>query len=345
MTAHGPVETPVFMPVGTQATVKGLLPDEVRSTGASVVLSNTYHLWLRPSAELIERAGGLHQFMGWDRAILTDSGGFQVFSLAHLVEIDDGGVAFVSHVDGQPRTLTPELAMEVQAQLGSDIAMQLDVCSAYPASPATLHEAADRTHRWAHRCLAARHSPGQLVFGIVQGGTDPGLRAECAATLGSLPFDGFGIGGMSVGEPRTETWPAVEAACRELPAERPRYLMGVGAPGDLIEAIARGVDMFDCVLPTRLGRHGAVLTPAGQVDLRKVVHARRNEPIDSTCDCPTCTQFTVDYLHHLIRAEEDLGRTLMSIHNIRYLTRLAQDARLAILEGRFAEFRTARGST
>jgi queuine tRNA-ribosyltransferase len=336
-TAHGPLETPVFMPVGTQGTVKGLTPADLASVDATCILANTYHLWLRPGPELVHAAGGLHRFMGWGGPILTDSGGFQVFSLAHLVEMDDGGAAFVSHVDGQPRTLTPELAMQVQALLGSDIAMQLDVCSPYPLRREALRDALERTNRWAERCLAAPRATGQLVFGIVQGGMDPDLRTESAERLAKLPFDGYGIGGLSVGEPRSETWPALEAACASLPVNHPRYLMGVGAPRDLIEAIARGVDMFDCVLPTRLGRHGAALTPSGQVDLRKVAFARRDEPLDPECDCLACTRFSLAYLHHLVRAEEDLGRSLISLHNIRFLTRLVEGARAAILEGRFAE--------
>jgi len=325
------------MPVGTQATVKALTPRDLLSVSARCILANTYHLWLRPGAELIQQAGGLHEFMGWNGPILTDSGGFQVFSLAHLVEVDDGGAAFVSHVDGQPRTLTPELAMDVQARLGSDIAMQLDVCSPYPSGYRELRDAVDRTSRWAERCLAAERAPGQLVFGIVQGGTDPDLRTSSAAALGDLPFDGYGIGGLSVGEPRTETWPALDAACSALPIGRPRYLMGVGAPSDLVDAIARGVDMFDCVLPTRLGRHGAALTVGGQIDLRKAAFARSDEPLDAACDCLACTRFPLGYLHHLVRGDEDLGRSLISLHNVRFLTRLVEDARGAILEGRFSE--------
>ncbi len=333
-TAHGTIETPAFMPVGTQASVKGLTPGDLYSVGASCILSNTYHLWLRPGSELIANAGGLHAFMGWEQSILTDSGGFQIFSLAHLVEIDDGGAAFVSHLDGEPRTLSPETAMDVQAMLASDIAMQLDVCAPYPCPPTQLREAADRTNRWAERSLATKRAPGQLVFGIVQGGVDPDLRAECARVQSDLPFDGYGIGGLSVGEPRELTWPALEAVCDSLPETRPRYLMGVGAPSDIVEAISRGVDLFDCVLPTRLGRHGAALTADGQMDLRRAEHAKRDVPLDPSCDCIACTNFEIGYLHHLVRAGEDLGRSLVSLHNIRFLTRLASAARLAILDGR-----------
>jgi len=337
-TAHGEIDTPVFMPVGTQASVKGLMPSDLESARASCILANTYHLWLRPGAELIRRAGGLHAFMGWHHPILTDSGGFQIMSLAHLVEIDEEGAAFCSHLDGSARLLRPEDAMAVQALLGSDIAMVLDVCTRYPSPRALLERAVARTLRWAERCIGIPRSDGQAIFGIVQGGTEPDLRVACAEALAAMPFDGYGIGGLSVGEPRDQTWPAVAAACSALPVDRPRYLMGVGAPVDLMEAIARGVDMFDCVLPTRLGRHGSALVPGGRLDLRKITLARRDGPLDPACDCLACTKFSVGYLHYLTRADADLARVLLSVHNVRFLTRLASAARTAILDGSFAEF-------
>jgi len=338
-TTHFAVETPVFMPVGTQGTVKGLLPDELMAMGAQVVLGNTYHLWLRPGHELIARAGGLHTFMGWPRAILTDSGGFQILSLAHLGEVDEEGAILRSHLDDSVRTLTPEDAMEIQAALGSDIAMVLDVCPPYPCPPEQLRDATERTTRWAHRSLVARHAPDQATFGIVQGGTDVDLRRESAAALAAMGFDGYGIGGLSVGEPRSETWPALDAAISALPPGSVRYLMGVGEPDDVLTAIEHGVDMFDCVLPTRLGRNGTAMTPTGRLDLRRTALADRPGPLDAACDCPGCTRFSLGYLHHLVRSGEELGLRLVSLHNVRFLIRLVQEARRAILDGTFATYR------
>ncbi|MEA2641305.1 MAG: queuine tRNA-ribosyltransferase [Chloroflexota bacterium] len=337
-TAHGPIETPAFMPVGTQGTVKGLTPADVRSLGAQCILGNTYHLWLRPGEDVIERAGGLHHFIGWDRAILTDSGGFQILSLAHLAEIDEGGARFQSHLDDSQRTLTPERAMAIQAALGSDIAMVLDVCPPHDATLETVRLANERTTRWAYRSLAAPHAAGQLVFAIVQGGVNPALRQQSASELAEGAFDGFGIGGLSVGEARADTWTALEAAVAPLPASRPRYLMGVGAPDDVLGAIARGVDMFDCVLPTRLGRNGAIFTPRGRLSLRSASLASMSGPLDPACDCAACTRFAAGYIHHLVRAGEELGFRLASIHNLRYLARLVGQAREAIIAGRFVEF-------
>jgi queuine tRNA-ribosyltransferase len=340
-TPHGTVDTPAFFPVATQATVKGVLPDELRAVGVQGLLANAYHLWQQPGDEVVARAGGLHRFMGWDRAIITDSGGFQVFSLAELREIDEVGVAFVSHRDGRPLDLTPERAVEIQSNLGSDVAMVLDICAPYPCSPADLKAAAERTVRWAQRSVLAPRASGVALFPIVQGGTDPGLREWCARELASLAVDGFGIGGFSVGEPRSQTWPALEAAIGPLPPERPRYLMGVGAPDDLVEGIARGVDVFDCVLPTRLGRHGTVLTPHGRLNLRAHALSGRAEAIDPTCDCLACTTFNVRLLHYLVRAGDPLGMRLASLHNIRALERLVAEARSAVIQGTFAEFRRA----
>lgn len=336
-TEHGPIETPGFMPVGTQATVKGLTPRELLEIGAQCVLANTYHLWLRPGTELIERLGGLHRFMGWNGPILTDSGGFQVLSLAALRQIDEQGVTFASHLDGAARLLTPELAMEVQAALGSDIAMALDVCPPYPCGDRDLREATERTFRWAERCLKPAPRGRQLRFGIVQGGVEEVLRRRAARTIGALPFDGWAIGGLLVGEPRERTWQALDAVLDGLPPDGPRYLMGAGAPADILSAISRGVDLFDSVLPTRLGRTGAVFTPGGRLNLRSAELARRDAPLDPTCDCPACRGYSVAYLHHLVRAREDLGLRLASLHNVRFLVRLAGEARRAILEGRFGE--------
>src|SRR6059058_4263068 len=264
-TAHGVIDTPAFMPVGTQATVKAVSPDELRGLGAQVLLGNTYHLGLRPGAERIARLGGLHRFMGWDGAILTDSGGFQVFSLDHLVKVSDDGAIFRSHLDGSEQRFTPESVMAIQRDLGSDIAMVFDQPVSWPASDEMARAAMERTHRWAARCLAAEAAPGQLRFGIVQGGFDDGLRRESAAVLAQQPFDGFGIGGLSLGEPKSVTYRLLFLQTAVLPRDRPRYLMGVGTPGDLVEAIARGVDMFDCVLPTRIARNGSILTRGGRI--------------------------------------------------------------------------------
>lgn len=326
------------MPVGTNAAVRALTPAELGTLGAQCVLGNTYHLWLRPGADLVERAGGLHAFMGWNGPILTDSGGFQVLSLRRFCVVDEVGATFRSHYDGTDRLLTPETSMEVQAALGSDIAMALDVCPPHRCSAAEVREATDRTLRWAKRSLDGDHAPGQAVFGIAQGGTDLPLRAEAASALGELPFDGYGIGGLSVGERRDETWPALTASIENLPDERPRYLMGVGAPDDLIEGISRGVDLFDCVLPTRLGRTGTVFTSNGELDLRQARFQRVEEPIDPTCDCTACERFSLGYLHHLFRAGEELGMRLASLHNVRFLLHLVEDARQAICDGGFESF-------
>ncbi len=338
-TPHGNVATPAFFPVATQATVKGVLPAELRAAGVDGLLSNAYHLWLRPGHDLIAQAGGLHAFMGWDGAIITDSGGYQVFSLAQLREITERGVTFTSHIDGGRHELTPELAIAVQSALGSDVAMVLDICAPYPCSREDLQVAAEQTVRWAERSLLAPRNAATDVFPIVQGGMDVDLRRWCAERLAALPVPGFGIGGLSVGEPRAETWPALEACLEVLPKERVRYLMGVGAPIDLLDGIARGVDIFDCVLPTRLGRHGTVLTSGGRMNLRNGALAQRFEPIESGCDCLACTTHSVALLHHHIRSGDPLGGRLASIHNVRHLVRLVECARQAILEGRFARFR------
>jgi queuine tRNA-ribosyltransferase len=346
-TPHGAIPTPVFMPVGTHATVKAVAPDDLEAIGASIVLSNTYHLLLRPGPELVARFGGLHGFMRWPRPILTDSGGFQVFSLGNLREVSDAGVRFRSHLDGAEVTLTPERVMEVEALLGADIILPLDECPPYPCPPEETRTATERTHRWAERALAAKVRADQALFGIPQGGMDAALRAASARFIGSLPFDGFSIGGLSVGEPKETMWRMLEAAVPELPYGKPRHLLGVGAPDDLLEAIARGVDMFDCVLPTRTARTGGLYTPAGRINVRAARWREERGPVDATCDCYTCQTFSAGYLNHLIRAEEDESRgellyyRLASIHNLRFLIRLMEGARAAILDGTFPAFRAA----
>jgi queuine tRNA-ribosyltransferase len=336
-TAHGHIETPAFMPVGTQGTVKALSPEEVRDLGAQVVLANTYHLALRPGADRIARLGGLHRFMGWSRPILTDSGGFQVFSLDHLVKVSDEGAVFRSHLDGSEQRFTPESVMAIQRDLGSDIAMVFDQPVSWPADAATARTAMERTHRWAERCLATQSATGQLRFGIAQGGFNDDLRRESAKVVGGLGFDGFAVGGLSLGEPKSLTYRLLSLQTAILPQERPRYLMGVGTPADLIEAIARGIDMFDCVLPTRIARNGSILTRGGRINLRNRRFLEDGGPPDESCDCDTCERFSRAYLRHLFMAGEILGHRLASIHNLRMLIRLAVELRLAIGSGTFGE--------
>ena len=344
-TPHGLVSTPVFMPVGTHATVKAVGPDDLERLGASIVLSNTYHLLLRPGPELVDHFGGLHGFMRWPRPILTDSGGFQVFSLGNLRDVTDTGVRFRSHLDGAEVVLTPERVMEIEALLGADIILPLDECPPYLCSPEEARTATERTHRWAERALASKVRPDQALFGIPQGGMDALLRADSARFIGSLPFDGFSIGGLSVGEPKPLMWRMLDAVVPELPDGKPRHLLGVGSPDDLLEGVARGVDMFDCVLPTRTARTGGLYTPAGRVNIRAARWRDVTGPLDPSCDCYTCRTFSAGYLHHLIRAEDDESRgellyyRLASIHNLRFLVRLMEGARAAILDGTFAEYR------
>jgi queuine tRNA-ribosyltransferase len=340
-TSHGVIDTPAFMPVGTQATVKALTPDEVRELGAQVLLGNTYHLALRPGADRIALLGGLHRFMGWEGAILTDSGGFQVFSLDHLVKVSDDGATFRSHLDGSEQRFTPESAMAIQRQLGADIAMAFDQPVSWPATNATARVAMERTHQWAERCLTAEAAPGQLRFGIVQGGFDDELRRESAAVLGRLPFDGFGVGGLSLGEPKTVTYRLLSLQTAILPRDRPRYLMGVGTPADLVEAIARGIDMFDCVLPTRIARNGSILTRGGRINLRNRQFIDDNGPPDNGCDCYTCQRFSRAYLRHLFMAGEILGHRLASIHNLRLLVRLVAQIREQIGTGGLGQAMTS----
>lgn len=336
-TPHGQIPTPVFAPVGTQATVKAVTPAQLKEIGVTLVLANTYHLYLRPGADLVAEMGGLHQFMQWDGPILTDSGGFQVFSLASMRKIDEDGVTFKSHIDGSIHRFTPEKAIEIQEKLGADIIMAFDEC-APPYDRSYNERAVRRTHLWAERCLAAQNRPDQALFGIVQGGIFPDLREQSARFITSLGFPGHAIGGLSVGETKEEMHRTLELVNQILPEDKPRYLMGVGSPEDLINGIRRGVDIFDCVLPTRLARHQAAMTRRGRINLMNAVHARDPRPIDENCPCYTCTHFSRAYLRHLIVAREMLAATLISIHNIATLVYLVQDARQAILEGTFEQF-------
>lgn len=339
-TPHGDVPTPVFCPVGTQATVKAISPRELHELQAHLILGNTYHLYLRPGADLIAELGGLHRFMGWDGPILTDSGGFQVFSLEGLRRIGDDGVVFRSHIDGSLHTFTPELVIDIQEKLGSDIAMVFDEC-AEPHDYAYAQAAMERTHRWAERCLAAHRRPDQSLFGIVQGGIHEDLRRASAEAIGSMSFAGHAIGGLSVGETKAEMLHILDLVTPLLPAERPRYLMGVGSPEDLVEGVARGIDIFDCVLPTRLARNGAVFTPEGRLNLRNAAYKSDPRPIQDDCACYTCQHFSRAYLRHLMLAEEILGARLNTIHNLHFLLALMRDLRASTLAGTFADFRAA----
>jgi queuine tRNA-ribosyltransferase len=340
-TPHGPVETPIFMPVGTQATVKGLTPEMVRDVGAQIILGNTYHLALRPGDELIRDLGGLHRFMHWNGPILTDSGGFQVFSLATQVKITDHGAAFRSHIDGSPLELTPERAVEIQQNLGSDIAMVLDECPPADAEPARMRAAVERTIRWAERCKRHHTRADQGQFAIVQGGLNLELRSECARELVAMDFPGYALGGFSVGEAPEAMHAALPACAGFLPAAKPRYLMGVGRPEDLLAGVAAGIDMFDCVMPTRNGRNALAFTADGPIRLRNARHRRDSAPIESGCPCYCCANFSRAYLHHLFAVDEMLGPTLLSLHNIAFYLRLMADSRRAILQGTFASFRGA----
>jgi len=339
-TPRGMIRTPAFMPVGTQATVKGVLPEAVRATGADILLGNTYHLMLRPGAERIAALGGLHHFMRWPHPILTDSGGFQVMSLAALRKITEQGVVFKSHIDGAMVQLPPERSIEVQMLLGSDIVMQLDECVKLPAPVAEMERAMRLSLRWAERCKRTFEAspPGHALFGIVQGGDDIPLRQQSAAGLVDLGFDGYAIGGLAVGEPQQVMLEMIEAVVPVLPQDRPRYLMGVGTPDDLLESIARGVDMFDCVMPTRNGRHGVAFTRHGTVAIRNARHADDPRPLDAESSCPEARNYSRAYLHHLIKANEMVGATLLSTINIAYYQELMDGARQAIAAGRFADF-------
>lgn len=337
-TPHGTLRTPVFAPVGTQATVKTLTPRDLRELGATLVLSNTYHLYLRPGTERIRDFGGLHAWMGWERPMLTDSGGFQVFSLAQMRKVDPDGVTFRSHIDGSLHRFTPENVMQSEENLGADIIMCLDECPE-PLDRQYNEAALVRTHAWAARCKAAHTRPDQALFGIVQGGVFPDLRIESARTLAELDFPGYAVGGLSVGETKQEMYATLDICVPHLPADRPRYLMGVGAPEDIVEGVARGIDIFDCVLPTRTARNGGLLTPQGRLNLQNAQYAADPLPVEVDCDCYTCQNFSRAYLRHLFKAEEILALHLATVHNIRFMMRLLEQIRAAIAAGTFADFR------
>ncbi|MEN0110971.1 MAG: tRNA guanosine(34) transglycosylase Tgt [Planctomycetota bacterium] len=342
LTPHGAVETPTFMPVGTVGAVKCVTIEQVEATAAQMVLGNTYHLALRPGDEAVEALGGLHTLSGWRGPMLTDSGGFQVFSLAERREIDERGVRFRSHVNGDPVDLTPERSVEIQQRLGADVAMQLDEVIEIPAPREEVRRAMLRSVRWAERCQAAATRADQSLFGIVQGGLDAELRHESAEALVALDFAGYAIGGLSVGEPPPDMYRTIAATTPHLPADRPRYLMGVGTPDDLLEAIERGVDMFDCVMPTRNGRNGLAYTAEGPLRLKNAVHRLDTRPLEEDCPCIACRRHSRGYLRHLIMAGELLGQTLLSIHNLTFYQRLMADARAAIERGEFAAFKRDR---
>ncbi len=339
-TPHGAAPTPLFAPVGTQATVKTLSPRDLRELGVGLVLANTYHLFLRPGADLVAQLGGLHRFMAWDGPILTDSGGYQVFSLAHMRKVDADGVTFRSHIDGSLQRFTPESVIATEEKLGADIIMVLDEC------PDPLHrgyneEALARTHAWAARCQAAHRRPDQALFGIVQGGVFPDLRRESARYLTALNFPGYAVGGLAVGETKEQMSATLAFTCPLLPADKPRYLMGVGAPEDILEGVTHGIDMFDCVLPTRLARNGGLLTRFGRLNIRNAQYTASTEPIEPGCTCYTCRHFTLAYLRHLFKAGETLGLHLATLHNIHFMLRLMEQIRAAIAAGSFLAFKEA----
>lgn len=340
-TPHGVIETPIFMPVGTQATVKSMTPEELKEINAQIILSNTYHLYLRPGHELVKKAGGLHNFMKWDRPILTDSGGFQVFSLGPLRKITEEGVEFRSHIDGSKHMLTPEKVMEIENALGADIIMAFDECAPYPADREYVKNSLERTTRWLKRCKEAhKNTENQALFGIVQGGMYKDLREQSAKEVTSIDLPGYAIGGLSVGEPKEMMYEILEHTTPLLPEDKPRYLMGVGSPDDLIEGVIRGVDMFDCVLPTRIARNGTAMTSQGKVVARNATYAEDFTPLDPECDCYTCRNYTKAYIRHLIKANEILGARLLTIHNLHFLLKFMDDIRQAIREDRLMEFRS-----
>ncbi len=343
ITPHGTVATPAFMPVATQATVKTLTPDEVKAVGAEIVLGNAYHLYLRPGVPMVERFGGMHGFMAWDRPILTDSGGFQAFSMGSLKTVDEEGITFRSHIDGSEHRFTPRLATRNQEGLGADVIMCLDQCIEFGAPRDRIFQAMERTHRWARECYevhaASNTARSQALFGIVQGGTFDDLRAESAEVITSIPFDGYAIGGLAVGESKDQMYQTTRQVTALLPKDKPRYLMGVGSPEDLVEAVHGGVDMCDCVLPTRVARNGALFTRHGRVNISNRRFSEWDAPLEEDCDCYACRNFTASYLWHLFKAKEVLGLRLASIHNLRFILRLMQEARDAILEDRFDRFR------
>ncbi len=338
-TPHGTIQTPAFMPVGTQAAVKTLTPEEVREVGADIVLANTYHLYLRPGHELIRRLGGLHRFMHWEGPILTDSGGFQVFSQRALRKIHEEGVSFQSHIDGSRHQISPEVAIDVQEALGADIIMAFDECTPYPVTRDCARQSMELTVRWAARCRRRKTRSDQALFGIIQGGMYPQLRAECTGRLVEIGFDGYAIGGLSVGETKPMLYDMVEASEPHMPEDKPRYLMGVGKPEDLVEAVLRGVDLFDCVMPTRNARNGFLFTTHGRVVIKNAMHADGDGPIDETCGCYTCRHYSRAYLRHLFMAGEILAMRLNTIHNLFFYLNLMQEIRAAIRDNRLARYR------
>ena len=342
-TPHGSADTPFFMPVATQATVKGLTPEEVAEIGGQVVLSNAYHLYLRPGVPTVNSLGGLHGFMRWPGPTLTDSGGFQAFSMGSLRKVSDEGIRFRSHLDGSEHRFTPELATMNQVGLGADIIMCFDQCIAYGATEKQVRQAMERTHRWAAECHRVHRDsgacPGQALFGIVQGGTFSLLRDESTEAIRSIPFDGYAVGGLAVGEDKEQLYGFTAQVAAGLPQDKPRYLMGVGSPEDLVEGVWRGIDMFDCALPTRVARNGAMFTPDGRIDVYKRRYSEQQGPVDDECDCYGCTNYSAAYVHHLFRAREILGLRLASMHNLRFVLRLMERIRAAIADDRFASFR------
>lgn len=339
-TPHGVIETPIFMPVGTQATVKAMTPEELKEIGAQIILSNTYHLYMRPGHDLIERAGGLHKFMNWDKPILTDSGGFQVFSLGPLRKIKEEGVEFRSHLDGSKHFLSPEKATEIQNALGSDIIMAFDECAPYPADRQYVKNSLEMTTRWLERCKAAHKYPEkQALFGIVQGGMYKELREQSAKEITAIDLPGYAIGGLSVGEPKDMMYEVLDYTVPLLPENKPRYLMGVGSPDDLLEGVLRGIDMFDCVLPTRIARNGTAMTSQGKVVVRNASYAEDFTSLDPECDCYTCKNYTKAYLRHLIKCNEILGARLLTIHNLHFLLKMMENVREAIKEDRLLDYK------
>lgn len=339
-TGHGIVPTPVFCPVGSQATVKTLTAEEVKSLGFKMILCNNYHLYLRPGIDTVEELGGLHRFMKWDGAILTDSGGYQIFSLAPLIELSDEGAVFRSHLDGSRHFITPESATLFQEKLGADIIMVLDECAHIDADYNKVEKAMERTHLWAKRCLDAHKRPGQSLFAIVQGGVFPDLRRKSAEYLASLDFPGYALGGLSLGEAKEVTYNIIDETVSLLPQDKPRYLMGVGAPEDIFEGVARGIDIFDCVLPTRVARNGALFTRSGRINITNSGYAKKDESVDPTCDCYTCKNHSAAYVHHLFDAKELLAYRLATIHNLRFMNNLMTDIRKSILGGKFSSFKS-----
>ncbi|CCJ34691.1 tRNA guanosine(34) transglycosylase Tgt [Caloramator australicus] len=339
-TPHGVIDTPIFMPVGTQATVKAMTPEELKEIGAQIILSNTYHLYLRPGEKLVEKAGGLHKFMNWDRAILTDSGGFQVFSLSDLRNITEEGVTFKSHIDGSKHFISPEKAIQIENALGADIIMAFDECTPYEADYDYTKNSMERTLRWAERCLKAHQKPDkQALFGIVQGGMFKDLRQESARQTVKMDFPGYAVGGLSIGEPKEIMYQVLDWTVPFLPENKPRYLMGVGSPDALLEGVIRGIDMFDCVLPTRIARNGTVFTSKGKLVVRNAEYAEDFRPLDDECDCYACKNYSRAYIRHLFKAKEILAARLATIHNLRFLLKLMEDVRRAIMEDSLLDFK------